>query len=122
MEIHHLDNDKRLPLMSPERACRHRPSNLKFPGVLGINLVQTTVAGAGIISERHHPLIVVLGHLDQIFVSLSKHGSRSNRQVGADGDCQPIMLFHPDRKSTRLNSSHITISYAVFCLKKKTKR
>src|SRR5437667_3871295 len=26
-----------------------------------------------------------------------------------------------DRKSTRLNSSHITISYAVFCLKKKTR-
>src|SRR5437773_8277545 len=26
---------------------------------------------------------------------------------------------HLDRKSTRLNSSHITISYAVFCLKKK---
>src|SRR5437773_9610720 len=26
-----------------------------------------------------------------------------------------------DRKSTRLNSSHITFSYAVFCLKKKTK-
>src|SRR5437867_9491840 len=25
---------------------------------------------------------------------------------------------HPDRKSTRLNSSHRTISYAVFCLKK----
>src|SRR5438094_7471963 len=28
----------------------------------------------------------------------------------------------PDRKSTRLNSSHRTISYAVFCLKKKNKR
>src|SRR5690349_5030449 len=27
-----------------------------------------------------------------------------------------------DRKSTRLNSSHVEISYAVFCLKKKTKR
>src|SRR3712207_7731244 len=27
-----------------------------------------------------------------------------------------------DRKSTRLNSSHANISYAVFCLKKKTKR
>src|SRR5699024_1578398 len=26
----------------------------------------------------------------------------------------------PDRKSTRLNSSHVSISYAVFCLKKKT--
>src|SRR5699024_12780147 len=27
----------------------------------------------------------------------------------------------PDRKSTRLNSSHVSISYAVFCLKKKNK-
>src|SRR5437867_6979125 len=33
-----------------------------------------------------------------------------------DGD------LHADRKSTRLNSSHRTISYAVFCLKKKMKR
>src|SRR5438445_2237869 len=29
---------------------------------------------------------------------------------------------HPDRKSTRLNSSHANISYAVFCLKKKKKK
>src|SRR6266508_5118605 len=27
-------------------------------------------------------------------------------------------VFRPDRKSTRLNSSHVAISYAVFCLKK----
>src|SRR5690554_7240197 len=30
-------------------------------------------------------------------------------------------IKHQDRKSTRLNSSHVRISYAVFCLKKKTK-
>src|SRR5262245_64589109 len=30
-------------------------------------------------------------------------------------------LWDPDRKSTRLNSSHLGISYAVFCLKKKQK-
>src|SRR5690606_40353094 len=30
-------------------------------------------------------------------------------------------LFEGDRKSTRLNSSHVKISYAVFCLKKKKK-
>src|SRR5256885_3094926 len=30
--------------------------------------------------------------------------------------------FRSDRKSTRLNSSHLVISYAVFCLKKKKKR
>src|SRR3989454_8419339 len=32
-------------------------------------------------------------------------------------------VFHtPDRKSTRLNSSHLVISYAVFCLKKKNEK
>src|SRR5690348_17578429 len=30
-----------------------------------------------------------------------------------------ILVQNPDRKSTRLNSSHPSISYAVFCLKKK---
>src|SRR2546426_5796108 len=32
-----------------------------------------------------------------------------------------IATGHKDRKSTRLNSSHLVISYAVFCLKKKKK-
>src|ERR1039457_3411665 len=32
----------------------------------------------------------------------------------------PVTVF-PDRKSTRLNSSHLVISYAVFCLKKEEK-
>src|SRR5207253_11016961 len=32
-----------------------------------------------------------------------------------------IPYAQPDRKSTRLNSSHVAISYAVFCLKKKKK-
>src|SRR5690625_5502925 len=36
----------------------------------------------------------------------------------------PYYKYKPgaDRKSTRLNSSHVAISYAVFCLKKKIKR
>src|SRR5256885_5213404 len=32
---------------------------------------------------------------------------------------EPGRATRPDRKSTRLNSSHLVISYAVFCLKKK---
>src|SRR5215467_15509783 len=43
-----------------------------------------------------------------------------------DRGCRPwrrrvglVQLGRPDRKSTRLNSSHLVISYAVFCLKKK---
>src|SRR6266853_6171313 len=39
--------------------------------------------------------------------------------VPAPGNIQSQPLAPPDRKSTRLNSSHSQISYAVFCLKKK---
>src|SRR5258708_21155096 len=35
------------------------------------------------------------------------------------GTLSPFTVTAPDRKSTRLNSSHQIISYAVFCLKKK---
>src|SRR2546426_9022625 len=52
------------------------------------------------------------------------------RHVGASTQEQRIDILHQDvdalllgrdRKSTRLNSSHLVISYAVFCLKKKNK-
>src|SRR5256885_12227464 len=39
----------------------------------------------------------------------------------AAGARQGQILRRGDRKSTRLNSSHLVISYAVFCLKKKTR-
>src|SRR5689334_23392679 len=35
------------------------------------------------------------------------------------GNQRQVYYFYRDRKSTRLNSSHSSISYAVFCLKKK---
>src|SRR5690349_24217758 len=49
------------------------------------------------------------------------HGAGQGRLPGAisvDGVDVPV----GDRKSTRLNSSHVEISYAVFCLKKKKKK
>src|SRR5438874_13394625 len=49
---------------------------------------------------------------DQIEVGAADQGPAVRGRAGA----QPL-----DRKSTRLNSSHVEISYAVFCLKKKTK-
>src|SRR5207249_10422312 len=71
----------------------------------------------------------------------SAAGGRAHAQCYADGargilDCRPAgaVCFAvagrahranaarpADRKSTRLNSSHVSISYAVFCLKKKKK-
>src|SRR3712207_7457719 len=44
---------------------------------------------------------------------LSRCGGCGERRVRREGDARL------DRKSTRLNSSHANISYAVFCLKKK---
>src|SRR5436309_5622091 len=53
---------------------------------------------------------------DQLFLKLADLGMSGNT-IG-DEDFQPQLA---DRKSTRLNSSHVKISYAVFCLKKKIK-
>src|SRR5437899_6988181 len=49
--------------------------------------------------------------------------SRLDHAFGCEGAycCDPPRLTQ-DRKSTRLNSSHLGISYAVFCLKKKKKK
>src|SRR5690625_6025780 len=52
----------------------------------------------------------------KISLKLSSFGHGSG-----DVTCIEI-VFARDRKSTRLNSSHVAISYAVFCLKKKTRQ
>src|SRR5689334_23399997 len=47
---------------------------------------------------------------------------RTDRADGPHGYEPRAGLRRADRKSTRLNSSHSSISYAVFCLKKKKKK
>src|SRR3712207_8235515 len=47
---------------------------------------------------------------------------RWHRAVRRRPGAAAARLPDPDRKSTRLNSSHANISYAVFCLKKKNKK
>src|SRR5205807_9314687 len=46
----------------------------------------------------------------------------SSRSHGAPVFAGSSIIVTGDRKSTRLNSSHLVISYAVFCLKKKKKK
>src|SRR6266581_7117957 len=65
-------------------------------------------------------LIVVARGEDQSLSDLSRwltHHAPCDLLIVASGSRDP---HAPDRKSTRLNSSHPSISYAVFCLKKKT--
>src|SRR5436190_7395066 len=54
----------------------------------------------------------------------SAPGDEGGQRVGVGNSVhvRPPSLERADRKSTRLNSSHTVISYAVFCLKKKTQR
>src|SRR3989442_8046229 len=49
-------------------------------------------------------------------------GARAIAHASAPGSRREACLRLLDRKSTRLNSSHVRISYAVFCLKKKKNR
>src|SRR5256885_2693293 len=51
----------------------------------------------------------------------AEHEGR-DRCVRTTRGLRPCTARRGDRKSTRLNSSHLVISYAVFCLKKKTRR
>src|SRR5690606_41632940 len=56
----------------------------------------------------------------QAFVSLASEQPLQPATKGGGGDFVSIGAADGrDRKSTRLNSSHVKISYAVFCLKKK---
>src|SRR6266487_5294171 len=75
---------------------------------------------------RGWDLRALLGHMDDALVALQEAVDLARVGLdGSQGDGDPAGGLDPvgrlrDRKSTRLNSSHPSISYAVFCLKKKT--
>src|SRR5205085_7321502 len=80
---------------------RRTPSSILFPYT---TLFRSMGAGRGDVEQAHEPRIV------RELETLLEH----------EGDAEHLEQ-HLDRKSTRLNSSHSQISYAVFCLKKKMK-
>src|SRR5207253_11365482 len=65
-----------------------------------------------------------LARLAQAVVDGRDHGARHRgvRLRESRGGERRDRVRRPDRKSTRLNSSHVAISYAVFCLKKKKRQ
>src|SRR3712207_8378255 len=64
-------------------------------------------------------LLPVLDNIDRAMEAAAKSGEQGPLVEGIRLVRQ--QLINIDRKSTRLNSSHANISYAVFCLKKKKK-
>src|SRR5690606_40831979 len=93
----HPDGDTVMFALDPARdevvAIRDKPGGRTGPG-------------------RQHGLALVLGQWRKQVRHLLE---------GAGNQDQPLVdgALLEDRKSTRLNSSHVKISYAVFCLKKK---
>src|SRR5256885_10826016 len=80
---------------------RRPPRSTLFP--------YTTLFRSITCADRH-----LCAHRLPVHDALSGVGGHRLRAHGA--------VSHADRKSTRLNSSHLVISYAVFCLKKKKTR
>src|SRR5256885_9159930 len=74
------------------------PYTTLFRSVLPISPVEQTMAA-----------VVMIG----IVTAINVWGTRKSSD---------LQNWTTDRKSTRLNSSHLVISYAVFCLKKKTEQ
>src|SRR5207253_1838426 len=58
----------------------------------------------------------------RIFLQALKNNVLEYRRYLASDGAGQRRLIVEDRKSTRLNSSHVAISYAVFCLKKKIEK
>src|SRR5690349_5863403 len=90
---------------------------LKQPGIIG-------AFDGRAVAEYCTPWVAVLAHLKGIR-SPEQHAIAIERACWQGEACAAVVAESrsqaedADRKSTRLNSSHVEISYAVFCLKKK---
>src|SRR6266850_6244412 len=97
---------KRLDLLLVERGCAESPQKamaMILAGEVQVDGQRTEKAGTPVAEDARI----------EIISRLQKFVSRGGTKLeGALEDFR-------DRKSTRLNSSHLVISYAVFCLKKK---
>src|SRR5438067_8888965 len=93
---------------------RRPPTSTLFP--------YTTLFRSGRDAEHHGSRLVcgrvfrlTTRRIDDVGACCDCCGTRLGTSGAAAASAAPVQ----DRKSTRLNSSHVSISYAVFCLKKK---
>src|SRR5690349_23771278 len=80
----------------------------------------TTLFRSGVAPDRMAPSIpvdLVIDHSVQVDSFGARGAYERNIDMEYERNAERYALL--DRKSTRLNSSHVEISYAVFCLKKK---
>src|SRR2546427_7680579 len=91
---------------------RRPPRSTLFPYTTLFRSAEEERLGAKVI-------VGVAVEVEVIAAEIGEHGDIPRNAVGAVLHERVRRHLHGDRKSTRLNSSHSQISYAVFCLKKK---
>src|SRR5690348_17893363 len=120
-----------MPKRTRSLACNERKHASKSPQVRrtirhslrdGFRLMARSPRGAGLDSPRHFtrrvgPVRADIANLAKLDLSVGRPGPHAFAVRERPGARLAPSLA--DRKSTRLNSSHPSISYAVFCLKKK---
>src|SRR3712207_7409036 len=82
-------------------------------------------ATAEIYTLSLHDALPICGDLTGLEFAPAHRANRIRHlleEAGSGLDADTMQRVHIDRKSTRLNSSHANISYAVFCLKKTERR
>src|SRR5690606_41410861 len=105
-------------------SCHESPTTALYPlslhAALPIYLLDAGRAGDRPEVHHHHPA-PPLAQLERAPVTIDElEVRRTALPPEVVGEAALAAHHRLDRKSTRLNSSHVKISYAVFCLKKKT--
>src|SRR3712207_8004661 len=98
---------------------RRPPRSTLFPYT---TLFRSDPSFYAVVSSRTEPRMAPDG-MESLFVLVPVPHLSPNVNWESDGPAFKERVYHlleEDRKSTRLNSSHANISYAVFCLKKNT--
>src|SRR2546430_11006860 len=95
---------------------RRPPRSTLFPYTTLFRSVRRPTVGAQRLAPADHVVAVPPGGVLGLEHDPAVDGENALPAAGAAGEHE-----ESDRKSTRLNSSHSQISYAVFCLKKKKK-
>src|SRR5207245_6612043 len=100
--------------LRPPRASRFPYTTLFRSGALGKNvtLLKADVMQPGEMERVRKEILPRLKRIDVLVNTVGGYMAGAVEETSVED-------FDRDRKSTRLNSSHGSISYAVFCLKKK---
>src|SRR5688572_21229937 len=90
-------------------------------GVESITMMQRDSSPNPWVKEHYPGIYMVMGDTAEVVAKRYKISRQAQDEYALSSQQRTARAQQEDRKSTRLNSSHSQISYAVFCLKKKKK-